>query len=254
MCVLSCVSLPRRIKFMGMMTELVSPKSHHTDDVNLQNANVIRDFAGQFRLGYWISIGPSAKKDYGIEMRCRFWRLAQNLSIQYSWEVPSSSKGTVKRRDNIHFTVMRAVYRHDLPTDRISKNPAHARHDSRVHGRPARAAEQRRRTIKFFERYGRINISQRLSTPHQERLEKIAERNYMPQENGNHIRHILETPRLPEETSCLCQETSPTGSKPLDVLAPCCRPDLSGLCHNGSCPRPSSRSASKAGSFTLPAS
>ena len=37
---------------MEMMDELVlSPKSHHTDDVKLQNVKIFRDYAGQLRPG-----------------------------------------------------------------------------------------------------------------------------------------------------------------------------------------------------------
>ena len=66
--------------FIEVTNELVvSLKSHHTDDVNIRKAKIIRDFAGQFRLGYWIFIVPGADKTW----TCDKYERPENLKRKW---------------------------------------------------------------------------------------------------------------------------------------------------------------------------
>ena len=50
---------------MALVSELVvSPKSHHSDTVNLQCAEIIGDYAGQFRPSYGMFFVPGSERTW----------------------------------------------------------------------------------------------------------------------------------------------------------------------------------------------
>ena len=98
--------------------------------VNFQSAVTIRDYAGQVRgIGY--SLGHVRKRHSP-----KLWKEQHPFHQECEQSI-----GVIC---NLIESANRLGIRH-----------------SQVHGHPPRAVSQRRRTIKFFEREGRINTSQR---------------------------------------------------------------------------------------------
>ena len=153
---------------MIIFSGAVSSNSQPSDDENFQNAAVLRDYAGRYRPGSWIGVGPGSEKTWQLEgnLDRRTLHVVDTYTASGHQVIPGT---TIFKQTNLRqkearqhaLEFKRTICQYDFADCFVIESSVHAPRYRQVRGRLPRPDTRRRQARQLCKCEGSLNTTRR---------------------------------------------------------------------------------------------